>query len=65
MKPSLKSLQEDIKLKFPNENFTFHQSFGDYVVDQVSPQALLPLLEFLKNNFQFDFFNERFRGGLS
>ena len=55
MKPSLKSLQEDIKLKFPKESFTFHQSFGDYVVDGVSPQVLLSLLEFLKNNFQFDF----------
>ena len=54
MKRSLKSLQEDLCLKFPNESFTFQEEFGDYIV-LVPSSAVLSMLEYLKSSAQFDF----------
>ncbi len=54
MKQSFKSLQENLCLKFPQENFTFQEQFGDYIVI-ASPSCVVPLLTHLKQTGQFDF----------
>ena len=54
MKRPLRSLQEDLRLKFPNETFTFQEEYGDYIA-LVSPSAVLPVLKHLKDSAQFDF----------
>ncbi len=54
MKRSFKSIQEDLRLKFPSADFNFREEFGDYIL-VTSPSNVLPLLEYLKNSNQFDF----------
>ena len=54
MKPSFKFLKENIEQNFPDEDFTFQESFGDRVVT-THPQAVVPLLKHLKQSAQFDF----------
>jgi len=54
VKRSLKSIQEALNQKFPDNSFVFSQEIGDFIVS-VSSKSLISLLEHLKNNMQFDF----------
>ena len=54
MKKSLKSLQDDLHLQFPQESFVFREERGDYIV-LVSPPVIVPFLKHLKTTGQFDF----------
>ena len=54
LKPSFKSLQKNLKQKFPTNCFVFQENLGDHILT-VSPPNVPSLLQHLKESGRFDF----------